>query len=539
MSNASDFVIKKGVLEKYKGPGGDVVIPEGVKEIGYGAFEGRNSLMSVVIPDGVTEIGWLAFSGCESLTSVRIPEGVKKIGQHAFSRCKSLSNVVIPGSITEIEVGAFRGCKALADQNGCVVVNNILFDYVGPGGDVVITEGVAELDERVFWSVNLSSLSIPGSVTKIDYKSFVDDEIKFWWGLDSGSHRIQGECSIQAELKNFYVAEGNKTYSEKDGVVFSKNGKKLVLFPYGRESFTVPEGVTHIMKGAFFGALGLKCLVLPESLTNISGDAIRCTGLTYLRLPPAVTKLAKNAVDVSYVSFYHAAIADNVKYGIYLGGGIEDIPVKARNAAVKGFLYAMQNNIEEIKAFEDSYVEYIGRNIKTYCKSAASDEFLLQWMVQKKLIPENELEKLLQTFEKENQPELVALLLNYKNAQFEYKEDVFSLESQDAESRRIEKVARRRAELENQCGINGVAFVVTGEMKKFGNYNPYTGFWDYKDLKSYIEERGGYLRSAVSGKTDYLICNDPNSCTEKMKVAKELGVTIITEDEFLAMAEQG
>ena len=38
MSNSKDFVIKDGVLTKYKGAGGDVVIPEGVTEIGWRAF---------------------------------------------------------------------------------------------------------------------------------------------------------------------------------------------------------------------------------------------------------------------------------------------------------------------------------------------------------------------------------------------------------------------------------------------------------------------------------------------------------------------
>ena len=40
MSNASDFIIENGVLTKYIGPGGDVIIPEGVTEIGFKAFAG-------------------------------------------------------------------------------------------------------------------------------------------------------------------------------------------------------------------------------------------------------------------------------------------------------------------------------------------------------------------------------------------------------------------------------------------------------------------------------------------------------------------
>ena len=56
MSNAGDFIIDNGVLKKYVGPGGDVVIPEGVSQIGTKAFFRCVSVTTVVIPEGVTEI---------------------------------------------------------------------------------------------------------------------------------------------------------------------------------------------------------------------------------------------------------------------------------------------------------------------------------------------------------------------------------------------------------------------------------------------------------------------------------------------------
>ena len=46
MSNPSDFVIENGGLIKYVGPGGDVLIPDGVTKIGDGAFDGCDSLSS-------------------------------------------------------------------------------------------------------------------------------------------------------------------------------------------------------------------------------------------------------------------------------------------------------------------------------------------------------------------------------------------------------------------------------------------------------------------------------------------------------------
>ena len=69
MSSASDFVIENGVLKEYKGPGGDVAIPDGVTEIGRCAFFRCGSLKHLTIPNSVTSIGEFAFSGCERLIS--------------------------------------------------------------------------------------------------------------------------------------------------------------------------------------------------------------------------------------------------------------------------------------------------------------------------------------------------------------------------------------------------------------------------------------------------------------------------------------
>lgn len=76
--------------------------------------------------------------------------------------------------------------------------------------------------------------------------------------------------------------------------------------------------------------------------------------------------------------------------------------------------------------------------------------------------------------------------------------------------------------------LNGLVFVITGNVEHFANRN---------ELKAYIEQNGGKTTGSVTGKTNYLINNDVHSASSKNKKAQELGVAIISEEEFLKLTE--
>ncbi|MDO4978045.1 MAG: NAD-dependent DNA ligase LigA [Eubacteriales bacterium] len=81
---------------------------------------------------------------------------------------------------------------------------------------------------------------------------------------------------------------------------------------------------------------------------------------------------------------------------------------------------------------------------------------------------------------------------------------------------------------EEEKSLNGKTFVITGSVNHFKNR---------KELKEKVESLGGKVTGSVSAKTDYLINNDNMSSSSKNKKAKELGIPIITEEEFLQMIE--
>ena len=72
--------------------------------------------------------------------------------------------------------------------------------------------------------------------------------------------------------------------------------------------------------------------------------------------------------------------------------------------------------------------------------------------------------------------------------------------------------------------LEGITVVITGSLEHFSGRD---------ELKKLIEGMGGKVTGSVTGKTDYLINNNINSGSSKNKKAKDLGVDILTEDDFI------
>ena len=75
--------------------------------------------------------------------------------------------------------------------------------------------------------------------------------------------------------------------------------------------------------------------------------------------------------------------------------------------------------------------------------------------------------------------------------------------------------------------MEGKTFVITGSVEQFKNRN---------ELKAYIEERGGKVSGSVSKKTTYVLAGE--NAGSKLKKANDLGITVISEDDFSAMLEK-
>ena len=297
-----------------------VTIPQSVTSIGDSAFDGCGSLISVEIPAGVTSIGGCAFAGCDSLTSVTIPKSVTSIDGGAFASCSSLNSVTIPAGVTSIGESAFSGCGSLTSviiSAGVTSIGGRAFSLCGKLTSVTIPEGVTSIGEATFYECGkLTSATIPKSVTEIGNRAFFDcgglTKVTIPEGVTSignaaffgcdgltgieipQSVTVIGESAFSdcERLRDIQVDGKNANYTSIDGVLFSKDGTRLLQYPDGKGSTvcTIPASVASIDREAFYGCGNLRDILVDSknsNYTSIDGVLFSKDGTQLLRYPVA------------------------------------------------------------------------------------------------------------------------------------------------------------------------------------------------------------------------------------------------------------
>ena len=291
LADADGFVVIRNVLYYYCGGGGEITIPDGVTCIGAGAFYGCTGLTSVTIPNSVTNIGDQAFSGCTGLTNIIIPDSVTCIGKESFHDCTGLTSVTIPTSVTNIGYsafsgctdltsmtipnsvtsigdfafsgctgltsvtilnsgtsigeGAFYGCTGLADEDGFVIVRNVIYYYCGEDDEITIPAGVTRIGYVAFYECSgLTSVTIPDSVTSIGDEAFLGCE----------------------DLTNVMIGSGVTSIGSAS---FAECG--------GLAHVTIPDNVTSIGEYAFAYCTSLTDVTIPDSVVSIGGWAFEAS----------------------------------------------------------------------------------------------------------------------------------------------------------------------------------------------------------------------------------------------------------------------
>ena len=278
----ADFEIENGVLKKYAGPGGDVVVPDGVKSIGERAFEGCRSLASIELPAGLKSLGWGEFYGCSSLVNITIPDSVTSIGNWAFFDCSSLVSITIPDGVTSLGERAFEGCSSLANIKlpaGLTSIGDNAFEDCSSLASITIPDGVTSIGAVAFEDCSsLVNIELPAGLTSIGNWAFYGCSRLMSIELPAGLTSI----GISAFAGTPWLATQGK-FAIVNGILIKYRG--------GAGKVVIPDGVTSIGNGAFFGCSSLVNITIPDSVTSIGSGAFdSCRGLSHVSIPAASFK---------------------------------------------------------------------------------------------------------------------------------------------------------------------------------------------------------------------------------------------------------
>lgn len=227
----------------------------------------------------------------------------------------------------------------------------------------------------------------------------------------------------------------------------------------------------------------------------VSRDAMNIEGLSEATLEKFIARgYLHNPGDIFELSRYKEEIIEMEGFGEKSYNNLMESLEKARNTQLPRVIYALG-------------IPNIGlANAKVICKEFQYD-----------------IEKILHGTEEQFAqidgigPVIAKSFVEYfkKDGRYEALQHLLShLKIQKPEENQMEQI------------FTGVNFVITGTVEHFANRNA---------VKSEIEKRGGKVTGSVTSKTNYLINNDTTSASAKNKKAKELGIPIISEEDFLQM----
>lgn len=185
----------------------------------------------LTLPHSLKTIGEQAFDGIKSLRSLDIPESVEKIGKYAFAYCSSLTSVKYPTKMSYIPNSCFYGCRSLETMVG---IDNIV---------CVEAFGLSK--------TRMSQFPFRQLVFVGDYafSRLLDETETFTVRFGACLQHIGVGAFHESYVHSFSVDKENELFtSSADGVLFSKDMKKIISYPIGNErtSYSIPKTVTVI-----------------------------------------------------------------------------------------------------------------------------------------------------------------------------------------------------------------------------------------------------------------------------------------------------
>lgn len=160
----------------------EMILLDGIEEIGEGAFYGCSKLRQAIFPDSLKRIEDNAFNACASLITAALPSSLERIGAYTFAGT-GLKAVSIPRGLFQLGEGAFSGCRSLrtaALPERFAAIPHRLFSGCESLTEIELPEAVTGVGDCAFEGCrSLRRLVIPKSVQHIGEGAFLGMNPKF------------------------------------------------------------------------------------------------------------------------------------------------------------------------------------------------------------------------------------------------------------------------------------------------------------------------------------------------------------------------
>lgn len=296
-----DFVITEdGVLTKYRGTDAEIVVPEGVTQIGT-AFSENTTITSIILPDSLLYIEENAFSGCSALTKIVLPDSLEYISKNSFSGCSSLTEINLPDGLLTIPENAFNGCSSLPEltiPDTVLTIESDAFNGCCKIKELVIPDSVVEIQYRAFACMcSLEKLTVPFVGESRDVKSNTyEADLSYWFDADTDLrstgcagkyHTITTTHKDRGYRLFIYMPQSFNNLTVTGGVLRSYS-----LEVIGLEFLTIGENVEAIEEYAAYN-IGLTELNFHEDakFTEIPDNAFNKNSITSITIPKNVKKI--------------------------------------------------------------------------------------------------------------------------------------------------------------------------------------------------------------------------------------------------------
>lgn len=267
--------------------------------------------------DGTAEINEYTGSASDLIIPSELNgHPVTSIGDYAFNRSRSLKSITISECITSIGANPFTECARLAsikvsqDHPVLATIDGVLFSKTDKrlicypkaytSAEYVIPQGIQIIGDCAFGSCdNLKSIIIPDSVTSIGDSAFYDcSSLTSITIPDSVINIGINPFSNCPSLISIKVSPDHPAFATIDGVLFSKNDKRLICYPKAStfEAYVIPYGIKAIGDYSFEQCDNLMSVSIPDSVTTIGEAAFNtCSNLTSIAIPDSVKSIGEDA----------------------------------------------------------------------------------------------------------------------------------------------------------------------------------------------------------------------------------------------------